>query len=168
MTYTVDELKAGVVAMSTRPFGERFAERLLQIRYKLERGTGHHDLTDSTGSKIESKFSRIFAEVPGERPLDFIVNSSRKRLGRLEAPFTANFQKIHPSKFDVLYYGIVSDEGVLIHKAMRDEVRFDNQHLNNEEMKQFSIDRGTLEDHDRFRIDILDWSTILGYLKEAM
>jgi hypothetical protein len=166
MSYSVETLKAGVAAMSTRPFGERFAERLLELRYGLKRRTGSYDLTDGQ-ERIEAKFSRIFAPVTGDTLLDFIVNSGGKRLGSRHERFTANFQKLHPDEFDVLYYGIVFDEGILVHRARREDVPFTNQHLNNETMKQFSIDGRTLASHDKHLVEVLDWASVLRLLQRS-
>lgn len=158
---TVDEFKHGVASMSTRPFGEAFAEEMLVRLYGFTRVGGTHDLQDGR-TRIEVKYSRIYApQVASADAVSKIVNYGGKTLGSMTAPFCANFQKLHPHEYDVIFYGIVFSEGVLLHKARSNEVRYLNQHLNNTDMKQFSINQRSLASHSDYKIELFDWQSIL-------
>ena len=157
------DFKRGVALMSTRPFGEQFAEELLCRRYGLTRVNSSHDL-EQDGLRVECKFSRIFAPVSGETLVARILSAGDKRFGSCSGRFTANFQKLHPAEFDRLFYGIVFDEGILVHAADVGEIGFSNQHLNNSVMKQFSITDRKLAAHQPFRVDMLSWEVILATL----
>jgi hypothetical protein len=158
------DFKRGVALMSTRPFGEQFAEELLCRRYGLNRVNSSHDL-EQHGMRVECKFSRIFAPVSGETLLERILSAGDKRFGSRSGRFAANFQKLHPGEFDRLFYGIVFDEGILLHAAGVDELVLSNQHLNNRTMKQFSITQRTLASHEPFRVEMLSWEDVLETLR---
>lgn len=163
------KLKQGVAIMSSRTFGERWAEALLKARYGetygLEQSKNQaYDLVERGGLRAESKFSRLFvpiSKVKDDLKLPLAQGSS-KSFASLNGTWTANFQKLHPSEFDVLYYGLVLNEGILIHRAKVEELHLSNQHRNTTTIKQFHIDQDSLAAHQKHRIELLSWDTLLS------
>lgn len=163
------KLKQGVAIMSSRTFGERWAEALLEARYGekygLERSKNQaYDLVERGGLRAESKFSRLFvpiSKVKDDLKLPLSQGSS-KSFASVKGTWTANFQKLHPPEFDVLYYGLVLNEGILIHRAKVEELNLSNQHRNTTAIKQFHINQDTLADHQKHRIELLSWDTLLS------
>ena len=160
-------LKQAVAIMSSRTFGERWAEALLEARYSQKYGLRRtskqaYDLLENGEIRAESKFSRLFLPLP-EVDDDLklpLRQGSTKSYASLDGSWTANFQKLHPEEFDVLYYGLVLDEGILIHRAAVENLHLSNQHRNNTEIKQFHIDQDSLQGHSAHRIELLSWSEV--------
>jgi len=160
-------LKQAIAIMSSRTFGERWAEALLEARYSQKYGLRRtskqaYDLLEHGGKRAESKFSRLFLPLP-EVDDDLklpLKQGSTKSYASLGGSWTANFQKLHPKEFDILYYGLVLDEGILIHRAAVEDLHLSNQHRNNTEIKQFHIDQDSLQGHSAHRIEMLSWSEV--------
>ncbi len=168
---TIDELKRGVALMSTRPFGEKFIERLLSEKYELhlraKSADCHHDLVDSSGNRVESKFARIYTRcVKGRNLCETIANARHKRLASIGSGFTANFQKIHPEQFRWLWFGLVCDEGIYVYSADRLDININlkQQHINVPNMKQFSMRKAKLKEFAQFFKGKMSWQEVRGLL----
>ena len=159
----IEEFKRGVALMGTRPFGEQFAEELLVRRFDLTRKNGQHDLEDVEGNRIEVKTSRVFNKVTGDG-IELILNYANKSFASVVDKWTANFQKIHPDEFDIIYFLVVFNEGVSIWSSVKEEMSFSNQHLNNKDMKQFSMSNKTVRNYDNHFVECLNWNQVIELL----
>ena len=154
----IKEFKQGVLGMPPRPFGEKFVEEVLVRKYNLTRVNQQHDFVNTDGHRIEAKFTRVMEKPQGDG-MDLIMNYATRSFASIESKWTACFQKIHPGEFDILFYGIIFDEGMAFYSGTVEEMLpvLNNQHLNNTEMKQFHINNNTNTRHkDRF-VEVITW-----------
>lgn len=158
----VKTFRDNLFQMNTRRFG-KVTEIIIQKLTNTDKGLNiHHDLNTS-GTRIEVKFSRAEKKHGGSvtdlNVLDVIENGGLSvRLfpfGEWEQhKFDCNIQQLKKSEFDVLFYGVMFADRVVIFMATPDqigsEMNYSNkQHKGNEGEGQFHINSRTLEYHLR-------------------
>jgi hypothetical protein len=165
----LERFKLGVSRMSTRTFGEKFAEELVRMLVehckRPKPNGGKCDLVEHE-TNVEVKFSRQFARgsvTKDSPPLDHILNAAGKRFKPACEFSEANFQKIHLNQFDILYFGIVFDDCVVIYRAEKNELKFNKQHRGVKRIKQFTI--SNLSKYEEFLVAKLDWPDVYEYFR---
>lgn len=159
----VKTFRDNLFQMNTRRFGkvaEMIVKNLTDTRFSTNI---HHDLNTNfnNGTRIEVKFSRV--EKRHNRTIeDFNVLSVIETEGlsvRLfpfgewkDHNFDCNIQQIKKNEFDVLVYGLMFADRVIIFMATPEQIdsnmRYSNkQHKGNEGEGQFHINPRTLEYH---------------------
>lgn len=146
--------------MNTRRFG-KVAEIVIQKLTNVGEGANiHHDLNGG-GTRIEVKFSRA-EKSHGRIIQDFNVLHVIETEGlsvRLfpfgewkESKFDCNIQQIKKDQFDVLFYGVMFADRVVIFMATPNQIGeamhySDKQHKGNVGEGQFHINNKTLQYH---------------------
>jgi hypothetical protein len=171
--------------MNTRRFG-----KVAEMIVKNLTGTYfseqiHHDLSTNvdtkvnTNTRIEVKFSRVEKThkrtVEDNNVLDVIENEGLSvRLfpfGEWEGnSFDCNIQQIKKDQFDVLFYGLMFADRVVIFMATPDQIgkdmRYSNkQHKGNEGEGQFHINPNSLQYHlDNHHFVTLSYADLIKLL----
>lgn len=157
----VKTFRDNLFQMNTRRFGT-VAEIIIKQLTRSDNSINiHHDLDTDTGTKIEVKFSRV--EKRHTTPItDLNVLDVVAREGvdiRMfpfcewkEHKFSCNIQQLKRHEFDVLFYGIMFADRVLVFMAEPEEINYNmnysnRQHKGNVGEGQFHISNSTLEYH---------------------
>ena len=170
--------------MNTRRFG-KVAEMIVKKLTATEFSEHiHYDLTNfgvntNIGTKVEVKFSRVEKQ-HGRTVEEFNVLHVIEREGlsvRLfpfgewnQHKFDCNIQQIKKAEFDVLFYGLMFADRVMIFMATPEQINSNmnysnKQHKGNEGEGQFHINQRTLEYHiDNHHFVTLGYADLLRLL----
>lgn len=179
----VKTFRDNLFQMNTRRFG-KVMELIIKQMTNTEFSTNiHHDLNTKIGTdtntRIEVKFSRVEKRhntVVGENNvLDVIENEGLSvRLfpyGEWQQhSFDCNIQQLKKGEFDVLFYGLLFADRVLVFMAtpdqIGDEMKYsDRQHKGNIGEGQFHISPSTLQYHlDNHHFATLSYMDLLKLL----
>jgi hypothetical protein len=157
----VKTFRDNLFQMNTRRFGKVMEMVIKNITNTRMSDSIYHDLKSTVGTKVEVKFSRV--EKSHNRTIeDFNVLSVIENEGlsvRLfpfgewkNNEFDCNIQQIKKPEFDVLFYGLLFADRVVIFMATPDQInenmKYSNkQHKGNEGEGQFHINPRTLQYH---------------------
>lgn len=147
--------------MSTRRFGtvmEILVQRLTQSQHSY---TIFHDLDTGDGTRVEVKFSRVerkhFRKVDRSNVLEVIATEGLSvRLFPFGEwvyhNFDSNIQQIKKPEFDVLVYGLLFADRIVVFWATPEQINSDmrysnRQHKGNVGEGQFHINPRTLPHH---------------------
>lgn len=177
------EFRDGLFRLFTRRFGT-VAEIL--VREILDCSTGKclfHDLYDEVNSqRIEVKFSRVLKKhsstITRSNVLECIKEAVTERVSICEdesenSKFDCNIQQIKLEEFDVLYYGLMFFDKVLIFKMSSNDISkhkkklsfSDKQHKGNVGEGQFHIKPSNLKFHkDNFLSQEITYKEMLEYM----
>lgn len=159
----VKTFRDNLFSMNTRRFG-KVMETVIKKMTRTEFSTNiHHDLNTNVnaGTRIEVKFSRAEKRhkvtITDENVLDVIENEGLSvRLfpygERFVHDFDCNIQQIKKAEFDVLFYGVLFADRVVIFMATPDQIhsgmKYSNkQHKGNVGEGQFHINPNTMAYH---------------------
>jgi hypothetical protein len=178
----VKTFRDNLFQMNTRRFG-KVAEMIIKNMTSTRFSSNiHHDLNTNfgTGTRIEVKFSRVekkhFREITDFNVLSVIESEGLSvRLfpyGEWHYNnFDCNIQQIKKKEFDVLFYGLMFADRVMIFMATPDQVdermKYSNkQHKGNEGEGQFHVNQRTLQYHiDNHHFATLSYTDIMNILK---
>lgn len=159
----VKTFRDNLFQMNTRRFG-KVMELVVQKITNTDTSTNiHHDLNTNTsiGTRIEVKFSRAEKKhnqvVTEDNVLDVIENGGLSvRLfpygERFIHDFDCNIQQLKKAEFDVLFYGMLFADRIVIFMATPSQIgpnmKYSNkQHKGNEGEGQFHINPNTMAYH---------------------
>lgn len=178
----VKTFRDNLFQMNTRRFGKVMEIAVANITGTYFSDNIHHDLNTGidTGTKIEVKFSRVEKRhnitVEEGNVLDVIENEGLSvRLFPFgewkDHNFDCNIQQIKKAEFDVLFYGLLFADRVVIFMATPEQINSnmnysDKQHKGNVGEGQFHITPKTLpyhlENHHFVTLSYIDLLQILG------
>lgn len=157
----VKTFRDNLFQMNTRRFGSVMELAVRNLTRSTDPTNIHHDLNTSTGTKIEVKFSRVMKKhdtnITDTNVLDVIEGEGLSiRLfpfGEWEQhSFDCNIQQLKKEEFDILFYGMLFADRVVIFMATPDQIGdsmkySDKQHKGNVGEGQFHIKPDTLPYH---------------------
>jgi hypothetical protein len=129
--------------------------------------------------RIEIKSSRALEEIADTDNdyFSYLVSYSRSLI-KIEdlktKTYVCNIQQVKPKLFDDLYYTLVVNEGILVFKMTKKEIKNDKkiafsgkQHRGNIGEGQFHIKKANIQHHmDTYHIKTLLWSDIFKTLEK--
>ena len=158
----VKTFRDNLFSMNTRRFGS-VAEQIIKRLISGKEATNiHHDLRNFDDLRIEVKFSRAekkhIKSIEDGNVLKVIENEGLavRMFPYVEwskCEFDCNIQQIKPAEFDVLFYGLLFADRVIIFMLTPEqldspEIKYcDRQHKGNKGEGQFHINPRTLEYH---------------------
>jgi hypothetical protein len=175
----VKTFRDNLFQMNTRRFGKVMEMTIKKMTNTIKPTNIHHDLNTNVGTKVEVKFSRVEkrhnATVNEKNVLDVIENEGLSvRLfpfGEWQTnEFDCNIQQIKKPEFDVLFYGLLFADRVVIFMALPSEIgdnmNYSNkQHKGNEGEGQFHINPRTLQYHlDNHHFVTLSYADLMKVL----
>ncbi|MDA2738391.1 hypothetical protein PDQ75_24880 [Bacillus cereus group sp. Bc015] len=175
----VKTFRDNLFQMNTRRFGKVMELAIKNLTKTHDPANIHHDLNTDTGTRIEVKFSRVEKNhkipVTDTNVLDVIENEGL--LVRLfpfgewqQHKFDCNIQQLKKDEFDVLFYGMLFADRIVIFMATPDQIdnnmKYSNkQHKGNEGEGQFHINPSTLQYHlDKHHYVTLSYADLLKVL----
>ena len=174
----IDRLKMNIKLLSPTDFGVRFGECVINkiIPNLSKPDNKSYDKKTQDNQKLEIKWSRAikpknkenFIDDLFENPSDSFVKSNT------EEKYSCNIQQIKPDCFDILYYGLIFDDKILIFKIELIKLLNDiknigycnKQHKGNEGEGQFHINSSNLQYHkDNYLYKTITWDELVNLLK---
>lgn len=130
------KLRDGIFNMNTRRFG-KVTEFMIakQFNYQVVIGKTNYDLTNSSGEKVEVKFSRaefIEDEMTFDNCRSICINNANPVSRRISytrfcentnLQFDCNIQQIKANEFDVIYYGVFFEDQIAIFSMSKQDVK---------------------------------------------
>lgn len=158
----IKQFKVGLFSLNTRRFGT-VAEEMIQLLYSFNASKSlAFDKKDSSGNKIEVKFSRVLKENDEPIKKENIISEAKAAnlLSRMMkssdiSAFDCNIQQVKTKEFDILYYGLFFDDIIYIYKIKSDMVKnipgySDKQHRGNVGEGQFHINNKNILEHEKY------------------
>jgi len=174
----VDALKMNIKSLSPTDFGIRFGEymitKIISNLYKPDNTS--YDKKTQDNEKLESKWSRALKQ---NNKNDFFINLFKNSSNffvksNTKEKFLCNIQQIKPNCFDILYYGLIFDDKILIFKIESIKLLNDiknigysnKQHRGNEGEGQFHINSLNLQYHiDNYLYKTITWDELVNLIK---
>lgn len=175
----VKTFRDNLFQMNTRRFGTVMELIIKNLTGTIPSTNIYYDLNTDVGTKIEVKFSRVEKRhrttIDENNVLDVIENEGLSvRLFPFgewrQHEFTCNIQQIKKSEFDVLFYGLLFADRVLVFMAepkhIDSNMKYsDKQHKGNTGEGQFHITHSTLQYHlDNHLFATLSYTDVLKLL----
>lgn len=175
----VKTFRDNLFQMNTRRFGKVMEVLISNLTSTTESTNIHHDLSTYNGTRIEVKFSRVEKRhgvtVQSDNVLDVIESEGLSvRLFPFgewtQHSFSCNIQQLKKTEFDVLFYGLLFADRVLVFMATPEQIgenmRYsDKQHKGNVGEGQFHITPSTLQHHlDNHLFATLSYTDLLKLL----
>lgn len=173
-------LKDAIFKLHTRNFGKITEIIIERTQHLSESHSLFHDLfSNQLGLRYEVKFSRVQQKTPKiqkEKAIESIlaIAQAQRNVSFAEIDkhqFDCNIQQIKKNEFDLLIYGLMFDDIVLIfqipNSSINEDVGYSNkQHKGNEGEGQFHITEKNIAIHlENFLISKLTYEQLLKILQ---
>jgi hypothetical protein len=174
----IDALKMNIKSLSPTDLGIKFGEHVItKIVPNLGKPDNKsYDKKTQDNQKVEIKWSRAMKQKNKE---NFLINlfenpSNSFVKSNTKEKYLCNIQQIKPYCFDILYYGLIFDDKILIFKIESIKLLNDTknigysnkQHKGNDGEGQFHITSLNLQYHiDNYLYRIITWNELVNLLK---